>query len=179
MAEGAGSFSGAARFLFWVRWRLGRLFGWDRPEAGVGRPVASLRDPVARGPPGGSAPDLQSLPLRSVYLTDREWVTEMANRTVHTAMHIGWVADGSGGHHGQLAVLLKPNGRFGRIYMALIRPFRHLVVDPALVRLVGGSWRASTPGCRWDGMTRSRARGPQQGSPASGTYRAPGRFHPA
>src|SRR6266496_6268682 len=33
-----------ARFLFAVRWKLGALFGWDKPSAGVGARVPSLRD---------------------------------------------------------------------------------------------------------------------------------------
>ncbi len=54
----------------------------------------------------------------------------MANRTVHSVMHVGWVPDGTGGYRGQMAVLVKPNGWFGAAYMAAIKPFRYLVVYP-------------------------------------------------
>ena len=33
-----------SRLLFAVRWRVGGLLGWDRPETGVGSRVATLRD---------------------------------------------------------------------------------------------------------------------------------------
>jgi hypothetical protein len=75
-----------------------------------------------------------------VYLLEHEWAAEMANRTVHAAMHIGWVPDGSGGYHGQMAVLVKPNGPLGAAYMAAIKPFRHLIVYPALMRWAQHKW---------------------------------------
>src|SRR5205807_5570328 len=34
----------AARTLFAIRWKLGELFGWDRPDTGVGSRVETLRD---------------------------------------------------------------------------------------------------------------------------------------
>jgi Protein of unknown function (DUF2867) len=40
---------------------------------------------------------------------------------------------------------VKPNGLFGRAYMAAIRPFRRTLVDPALVRMIGREWRRRTP----------------------------------
>jgi hypothetical protein len=69
----------------------------------------------------------------------------MANRTVHCVMHIGWVPDDAGSYRGQLAVLVKPNGLFGRAYMAVIAPFRHLIVYPPLMREIGKEWRVNTP----------------------------------
>ena len=36
--------SRAASTLFAIRWRLGELLGWDRPNAGVGSRVPTLRD---------------------------------------------------------------------------------------------------------------------------------------
>ena len=44
-----------------------------------------------------------------------------------------------------MAVLVKPNGLLGRGYMAAIRPFRHLIVYPALIRQTGQAWH-SRPG---------------------------------
>jgi hypothetical protein len=39
---------------------------------------------------------------------------------------------------------VKPNGRFGTAYMAAIRPFRHLIVYPAMLRGIEREWRALT-----------------------------------
>jgi hypothetical protein len=43
-----------------------------------------------------------------------------------------------------MAVLVKPNGLFGTAYMAAIRPFRHLIVYPAMLRGIAREWRALT-----------------------------------
>jgi hypothetical protein len=57
-------------------------------------------------------------------------------------MHIGWVPDQTGRYRGQMAVLVKPNGLFGTAYMAAIRPFRHLIVYPAILRDGEREWQA-------------------------------------
>ena len=85
-------------------------------------------------------------PFTPLYQLEDEWAAEMANRTVHTVMHLSWVPDGSGGHRGQLAVLVKPNGLLGAAYMAAIKPFRHLFVYPALLRSIERGWRACAGG---------------------------------
>jgi hypothetical protein len=137
------SSSVAVRTLFAMRWKIGELLGWDSPDAGVGSRVASLRDrlPVdlRHGPSG---PDFHALPFTSLYLTDHEWAAEVANRTMHGVMHIARVPNQTGGFRGQLAVLVKPNGRLGTAYMAAIRPFRHLIVYPAIMREGERLWRA-------------------------------------
>ena len=89
-----------------------------------------------------SGPDFAALPFTSLYLTGDEWAAEIVNRTVHGVMHLGWVPDGTGGYRGQMAVLVKPNGLLGTGYMAVIRPFRHLIVYPPMLREIGRGWRA-------------------------------------
>src|SRR3712207_9513488 len=66
----------------------------------------------------------------------------MANRTIHTVMHLGWVPDATGGYRGQMAVQVKPNGLFGAAYMAANKPLRYLWVYPALLREIEREWRA-------------------------------------
>jgi hypothetical protein len=41
-----------------------------------------------------------------------------------------------------MAVLVKPNGLIGEAYMAAIRPFRHLIVYPAMMRQIEREARA-------------------------------------
>jgi Protein of unknown function (DUF2867) len=132
--------SRAGRILWAIRWKVGKLLGWDGPDAGLGSRVPTLRDRLPedlRDAPSG--PDFPR--FRSLYLLDDEWAAEIANRTVHGVMHVGWVPDGAGGHRGQMAVLVKPNGLFGTAYMAAIRPFRYLIVYPALMRRIEQEWR--------------------------------------
>jgi hypothetical protein len=96
--------------------------------------------------------------MTSVFLLEDEWATEMANRTVHSIMHIGWVPDENGGYRGQMAVLVKPNGRFGAAYMAAIKPFRYLLVYPALMRRIERDWQASaSPSSTATSLETSRA----------------------
>ncbi|MDQ4138032.1 MAG: DUF2867 domain-containing protein [Actinomycetota bacterium] len=127
------------RVLWAARWRIGAILGWDRRDAGVR--VATLRDRLPA--------DLQQAqpgtdfgPFTPLYLLGDEFAAELANRTVHGVLHLGWVPDGSGRYRGQLAVLVKRNGRLGDIYMAAIKPFRYLFVYPALLRRLERDWGA-------------------------------------
>ena len=135
------SSSSAVRTLFAIRWKVGELLGWDGAGAGLGSRVPTLRDRLPadlRGAPSG--PEFDALPFTPLYLLDREWAAEIANRTMHGVMHLGWVPDEVGGYRGQMAVLVKPNGLLGRGYMAAIKPFRHQVVYPPAIRELGRAW---------------------------------------
>ena len=137
--------SRAARALWAIRWKLGELLDWDRPEAGLGARVPTLRDRFPadlRDVPSG--PEFAALPFSSLYLLDREFAAEIANRTVHGVLHLGWVPDGRGAYRGQMAVLVKPNGLLGSGYLTAIRPFRHLIVYPRMLRQIGQRWRTAT-----------------------------------
>ena len=147
MASGdpASGASGMARMLWAIRWRVGKVLGWDRPGYGQDRPT--LRD---RLPPdlhdGPSGPDFAALPFKPLYQTGDEWAAEIINRTVHGVLHLGWVQDHSGGYRGQLAVLVKPDGLLGTGYLAAIGPFRHLIVYPQMLRVIGLRWQAVAAG---------------------------------
>ncbi|HVD40245.1 MAG TPA: DUF2867 domain-containing protein [Solirubrobacterales bacterium] len=147
----------AARFLWNLRDRLGAWLDLgeisspaDQSDAGLpipgtdetslrGRLPADLQDTTAGF-------DFDSLPFIPLYRTDREAAAEIGNKTVHGVVHLAWVEKGDGRYQGQMAVYVKPRGAFGRAYMALIKPFRYLVVYPALMREVGGAWMAHRPG---------------------------------
>jgi hypothetical protein len=60
---------------------------------------------------------------------------------VHGILHLGWVPDGTGGYRGEMAVYVKPDGLLGLFYMAAIRPFRHLIVYPPMLRQIGRRWQ--------------------------------------
>ena len=144
----ASSSSATVRALFSLRWKVGELLGWDAEDAGVASGDPTLRDrlpPDLRDAPAG--PEFEALPFTPLYLLDDEWAGEVANRTMHGVMHLGWVPDGTGGYRGQMAVLVKRNGLFGAAYMAAIKPFRHLLVYPPMIRQFGRAWRggASRP----------------------------------
>ena len=143
----AESSSAAVRFLFALRWKLGELFGWDAQEDGIDSRVPTLRDRLPEdlrdADPG---PRSTALPFSPLYLLHDEYAAEIANRTMHGVAHLGWVPDGSGGYRGQMAVLVKPNGLQGRAYMAAIKPFRHLLVYPRMLRDIERRWRMAQGG---------------------------------
>jgi len=143
LGDPARSSSRAARILWAVRWSVGALLGWDRADMGIGSRVRTLRERLPadlREAPSG--PRLEGAPFSSLYLLRDEWAAEIANRTMHGVMHIGWVPDGAGAYRGQMAVLVKVNGLLGRAYMAAIRPARHLIVYPALMSQIERQWCA-------------------------------------
>ena len=133
--------SRAVRALTALREKLGELFGWDDPDTGVGSRVPTLRDRLPADLRETPAPAFDELPFNSLYVLDDEFAAELANRTVHGVLHLGWVADGTGAYRGQMAVLVKPNGLLGQVYMAAIRPFRYRFVYPALLRGWERTWR--------------------------------------
>jgi hypothetical protein len=148
--DASRSSSVAVRTLFAIRFRIGGLLGWDAPSGGVGSRVPTLRDrfpPDLRGAPPG--PDMAGGPFTSLYLLENEWAAEIANQTVHGVVHIGQVPDGTGRSRAYMAVYVKPNGLLGNAYMAAIRPFRYMIVYPAMLRELGRIWQAggddSTP----------------------------------
>lgn len=88
----------------------------------------------------GADTDFGSLPFSPLYRTDVEAAAELSNRTVHGVAHLAWVDQGDGRYRGQMAVYVKPRGRFGQGYMALIKPFRYWIVYPALMRQFQRAW---------------------------------------
>jgi hypothetical protein len=137
--------SRAARALWAIRRKIGKSFGLDRPGAGVGSTVPTLSDRLPPDLRDTIEPERGALPFTPLYLVDDEFAAEIANRTVHGVLHLGWVRDDADGYRGQMAVLVKPNGLLGNAYMAAIRPFRHRVVYPPLMRQIERDWRVVHP----------------------------------
>ncbi len=148
----AGSGSLPTRVLWRVRDRLGKLLDLGGIAETAGGDAAKLPIPGTsetslaerlpddlRGTAAGM--DFGSLPFVPLYRTDNEFAAELSNRTVHAAMHLAWVEQDDGRYEGQMAVYVKPRGMFGKGYMALIKPFRHLIVYPALTRQTERAWQ--------------------------------------
>jgi hypothetical protein len=130
------------RALFAIRFAIGRVLGWDSPRRGGSAPTLRDRLPAElRDRPAAPAPARFS----TLYQTDDEWAAEIVNRTVHGVLHLAWVQTPSGEYRGQMAVLVKPNGRLGAAYMTAIAPFRYLVVYPGMLRTLGRQWRQRLP----------------------------------
>jgi len=137
--------SAVARALFAIRWALGRLFGLDSNGTGLGTRVRSVRDRLPSDL-ADTPSDFDGHLFTPLYVTRDELALEIANQTVHGIMHVGWVPDGMGGHRGQMAILVKPNGVLGTAYLTAIAPVRHLIVYPLMMRDIGRAWRESVAG---------------------------------
>ena len=150
----AQSDSSATRFLWQLRDRLGAWFGLGRITEPAGSDGAPSKLPI----PGtdetslaerlpedlrstAADTDFSSVPFSPLYRTDREAAAEISNQTVHGVAHFAWADLGEGRYQGQMAVYVKPRGAFGNSYMTLIKPFRYLIVYPALMRQFERAWR--------------------------------------
>jgi hypothetical protein len=134
----------AVRGLFGLRRLLGGLFGWDAPRhdtEGASYLHRLTDDDRTRSleTPGGHAGA-----FRLLYLFPGEALAEVHNATVHaflaTALRVT-----PDGYLLYWAVYVKPVGPLTRIYMALIDPFRRLVVYPALIRETQAAWSRAYP----------------------------------
>ncbi|MFL5844896.1 MAG: DUF2867 domain-containing protein [Solirubrobacteraceae bacterium] len=135
-----------SRALWALRDLLGRLGLGRISDSADERPRGSL---AGRLPADlvGTAEDIRfgRLPFVPLYRTDDEFAAEIANSTMHGVLHLAWAERSPGRFQGQMAVYVKPHGRFGEAYMAAIRPFRHRVVYPALMRQIEQAWAQRRP----------------------------------
>jgi Protein of unknown function (DUF2867) len=154
-ADPADAESLPTRFLWQLRDRLGSLAnlgrisvpadnGGDAAASELPIPGTSETSLAGRLPDDlrDTAADLDfgSLPFIPLYRTDDEFAAEISNRTMHGVMHLAWAEQGEGLYQGQMAVYVKTHGWFGEAYMALIKPFRYLIVYPALMRQTERMW---------------------------------------
>ena len=140
-----------ARALWRIRDRIGAWFDLGRisePDRGTGAlpiPGTEQRSLAERLPDDlRSSPwahDFGSLPFQPLYRIDNEAAAEISNKTVHGVMHLAWADQGGGRYQGQMAVYVKPRGPFGKAYMGFIKPFRYLIVYPALTRQIERQWK--------------------------------------
>lgn len=156
-ADPANADSRATRFLWRLRDRLGKWFDLGEISAPIdddatgelpipGTNETSLKERLPEDLRGTTAEvDFGSLPFVPLYLTDDEFAAEVSNRTMHGVMHLAWADQGEGRYQPQMAVYVKTHGWFGEAYMALIKPFRYLIVYPALMRQTDRMWNERKP----------------------------------
>ena len=131
--------SPATRALLRIRFFIGRLLGWDREPAAIRwEPFATRLTPADRSrslAPAGTPEG----PFRVVYRFENEQLLEIINRTAHAAA-LSALIETADGYRFYFGVYVRSVGAFTPIYMALIDPFRKLVVYPSLLRSVRASW---------------------------------------
>jgi len=140
MTSGIGTMNrfNPARVLLALRVAIGRRLGWDQVEAGTGRQLRA-RYAAVEGLTGGEKV-LSGAEFAEVYDLGNEYLSEIENRTVQAALHLGRVPTGDGTATVHLTVYVKPKGWLGRMYMWAIKPFRLWVVYPAILRAASRRW---------------------------------------
>jgi hypothetical protein len=129
------------RALFSFRTLLGRILCWDASDAAptgqslIHRLTAEDRRHSLVAPGSGDGP------FTVLYVHPFEAVSEIRNATVHAFSVLALQARSSG-YRLFWAIHVKPIGRVTPLYMALIDPFRRLIVYPAVLRHVHRSWCA-------------------------------------
>lgn len=129
----------AVRGLFALRFAIGRAFGWDdeRHDPPSGSYVNRLAE--ADRSQSQVAPGTREGPFRVLYALGEEALSELRNATVHAFLALA-LTPRPGGYTLYLAIYVKPVSRLTPLYMALIDPFRRLIVYPVLGRHAQQRW---------------------------------------
>lgn len=131
--------SPVVRALVNIRLFVGRLLGWDREPAATAWETFATRltasDRSKSLAPAGTREGL----FRVVYRFENEQVLELINRTAHAAA-LSALVETPNAYRFYFGVYVRSVSHFTPIYMALIDPFRKLVVYPSLLRTVRARW---------------------------------------
>jgi hypothetical protein len=127
------------RALLSVRFFIGRLLGWDRePAATTWESFATRLTTADRSKSLAPAGTREGL-FRVVYRFDNEQLLELINRTAHAAA-LSALVESAHAYRFYFGVYVRNVSAFTPIYMALIDPFRKLVVYPSLLRSIRARW---------------------------------------
>ena len=127
------------RMLLDIRLFAGRLFGWDREPAAAAWETFAVRltdDDHSRALASAGTQDGF---FRVVYRFENEQLVELINRTAHAAA-VSALVESTSAYRFYFAVYVRSVSRFTSLYMAMIDPFRKLIVYPSLLRSVSANW---------------------------------------
>jgi hypothetical protein len=131
--------SPVVRTLLNIRFFAGRLLGWDREPASTAWESFTTHltnDDRSRSLALASTPEGL---FRVVYRFENEQLLELINRTAHAAA-LSALVETANGYRFYFGVYVQNVGRLTPIYMALVDPFRKLIVYPSLLRSVRANW---------------------------------------
>jgi Protein of unknown function (DUF2867) len=128
-----------ARALLSIRLFVGRLLGWDREPAVTSWESFATRLTAADLSQSFIPPGTPDGLFRVVYRFENEQLLEVMNRTVHAAA-LSALVETANSYRFYFGVYVCRVSRFTPVYMALIDPFRKLVVYPSLLRSIRSTW---------------------------------------
>lgn len=131
--------SPVARALLNIRFFIGRLLGWDREPPATAWESFATRLTVADRSKSLVAAGTREGHFRVVYRFENEQLLEIVNRTVHAAA-LSALVETDNAYRFYFGVYVRSGSRFTELYMALIDPFRKLLVYPSLLRSVRAGW---------------------------------------
>jgi len=141
------------RALLSARLLVGPLQRWEREPAATHWESFATRlttaDRSKSRTPAGTRDGL----FRVVYRFENEQLLELINRTAHAAA-MSALVETADAYRFYFAVYVRRVSSFTPVYMALIDPFRKLIVYPSLLRSVRANWNQSF------GTAEGRARSP-------------------
>ena len=127
------------RALLNIRLFVGRLLAWDRePAASACETFATRLTSADRSKSLALAGTREGL-FRVVYRFENEQLLEVINRTAHAAA-LSTLVETANAYRFYFGVYVRSVGRFTPVYMALIDPFRKLIVYPSMLRSVRAAW---------------------------------------
>jgi Protein of unknown function (DUF2867) len=131
--------SPTARALLSLRFFVGRLLGWDREPAATAWETFATRLTTADLSKSLAPAGTREGRFRLVYRFENEQLLEVINRTAHAAA-LSALVETAHAYRFYFGIYVRSVGRFTPVYMALIDPFRKLVVYPSLLRSVRATW---------------------------------------
>jgi len=122
-----------------IRLFVGRFLGWDRePAATTWKTFATRLTDTDRSRSLTAAGTRNGF-FRVVYHFENEQLVELVNRTVHAAA-LSTLVETPTGYRFCLGIYVCSLSGFTPFYMALIDPFRKMIVYPSLLRSVRARW---------------------------------------
>jgi hypothetical protein len=132
------------RVLLDIRFFVGRFFDWDREPPAIPTFATRLTD-TDRSSSLATAGTQDGF-FRVVYRFENEQLLELINRTAHAAA-LSALVETATTYRFYLGVYVCSVSCFTPFYMALIDPFRKLIVYPSLMHSVRARWnQAFGPG---------------------------------
>ena len=130
--------SPVVRMLLNIRLFVGRVFGWDREPGTSARESFATRMTADDNSRSLVRPARDGL-FRVLYRFENELLLELINCTAHAGA-LSTLVETASAYRFYFGVYVRSVGRFTPLYMALIDPFRKLVVYPSLLHSVRASW---------------------------------------
>jgi len=132
------------RMFLDVRFFIGRLFGWDREPTPSTWKTFTTRLSETDHSKSLAVAGTQEGFFRVVYRFENEQLVELINRTVHAAA-LSALVETPTTYRFYLGVYVCSINRFTPLYMAVIDPFRKLIIYPSLLRSVRARWNQAFP----------------------------------